>query len=76
VVDTRGVVLGALHPNAAGLPPDTAVLVVADPAPASVRPSITCEELARSMDDGGRHHVIVSTSQGTLLGVVLRSDLD
>lgn len=76
VIDARGVVLGALHPNAAGLPPDTAVLVAADPAPASVRPSITREELARSMDEGGQHHVLVSTPQGKLLGVVLRSDLD
>ncbi|MEN3271881.1 MAG: hypothetical protein V7636_642 [Actinomycetota bacterium] len=75
VVDERDIVLGALHPRAAALPPDTPVLTAADPGPASVRPAITRFELANSMDDRGQHHVIVSTSHGRLLGVVRRSDL-
>jgi rhodanese-related sulfurtransferase/CBS domain-containing protein len=76
VVDEQGLVLGALHPRAAGLPPATPVLEAADPGPATVRPSITRQELARSMDDEGQHHVIVSTSHGRLLGLVRRADLD
>ena len=75
VLDGDGVVLGALHPNAAGLPPDTPVLSAADPGPASVRPSITRGELAGSMDKNGQHHMIVSTYGGRLLGVVRRADL-
>jgi len=76
VVNADGIVLGAVHPNAASLPPSTPVLTAADPGPASVRPSITREELARSMDDAGQHHVLVSTSHGRLLGIVHRADLD
>jgi rhodanese-related sulfurtransferase len=76
VVDDDDVVVGALHPRAAGLPPTTAVLDAADPGPATVRPSITRFELARSMDDDGQRHVIVSTSHGRLVGVVRRADLD
>lgn len=75
VVDPGGVVLGALHPQAAALPPATPVLVAADPGPASVRPSITRFELAASMAEAGQHHVVVSTSAGELLGVVTRQDL-
>jgi rhodanese-related sulfurtransferase len=76
VVDDEDVVVGALHPRAAGLPATTPVLDAADPGPATVRPSITRFELAQSMDDGGQHHVIVSTSHGRLLGVVRRAELD
>ena len=76
VVDDEDVVVGALHPRAAGLPATTPVLDAADPGPATVRPSITRFELAQSMDDDGQHHVIVSTSHGRLLGVVRRAELD
>jgi rhodanese-related sulfurtransferase/CBS domain-containing protein len=76
VVDDAGLVLGALHPNAAGLPADTPVLRAADPAPPTVRPSITRFELAESMDGDGQDHVLVATSHGRLLGVVRRQDLD
>jgi rhodanese-related sulfurtransferase len=73
VVTTEdGVVLGALHPRAASLPPETGVLAAADPGPPTVRPSIPRHELARSMDEAGQHHVLVSTSHGRLLGVVAR----
>lgn len=72
VVDTADVVLGALHPQAASLPPDTSVLAAADPGPASVRPSIRRHELAGSMDEGGQHHVLVTTSAGRLIGILRR----
>jgi rhodanese-related sulfurtransferase/CBS domain-containing protein len=75
VVDSDDIVLGALHADAAGLPPGPSVMAAADPGPASVRPSITRHELAKSMDDGGQHHVLVSTSHGELLGLVRRTDL-
>ena len=76
VVADDDVVVGALHPRAAGLPATTAVVDAADPGPPTVRPALTRQELARSMDDEGQHHVIVSTSHGRLIGVVRRDDLE
>lgn len=77
VVDRRRVVLGSLRPEAvAGAATDVTVLDVAHPAPTSVRPSITAAELARSMDRKGEGHVVVSTLDGVLLGIVERADLD
>jgi rhodanese-related sulfurtransferase/CBS domain-containing protein len=76
VVDDGDVVLGAVHPRAADLPASTNVVQAADPGPPTVRPSITRFELARSMDDRGQRHVLVSTSHGRLLGLVRRADLD
>jgi phage shock protein E len=75
VVSEDDVVLGAVHPHAASLPPSTPVLAAADPGPASVRPSMTRFELAESMDSDQQTHVIVSTSGGELIGVVRRDEL-
>jgi rhodanese-related sulfurtransferase len=75
VVDAEGLVLGTVEP--ATLPPTRAATAfdVAHPAPTSVRPSITVDELARSMDEAGEAHVLVTTFDGTLLGVAERSAL-
>ncbi len=74
VLDLASVVLGAVRPDA--LPrSDRPVLDVLQPAPGSVRPSITADELARSMDEGGEGYVLVTTMHGVLIGVVERSDL-
>ena len=75
VVDLATVVLGAVRPDAVPAV-DRAVLDVLQPAPSSVRPSITAEELARSMDRSGEPYVVVTTLHGTLIGIVERADLD
>jgi rhodanese-related sulfurtransferase len=74
VVDGDGRVLGSVHPDEVPSSPGT-VLDVAHPAPSSVRPSITADELARSMDDAGESYVVVSTLDGVLVGIVERDDL-
>lgn len=77
VIDEAEVVLGSIAPaslrgvDGRGL----TAFDVAHPGPSSVRPSITADELARSMDESGESHVIVSTLEGTLLGIVERSAL-
>jgi rhodanese-related sulfurtransferase len=76
VVDDADVVLGTVRQEAAGAPADTAVLDVMHPGPASVRPSITIAELIESMDKEGQDHVLATTLDGRLLGVVRRDDLD
>jgi rhodanese-related sulfurtransferase len=74
VVDRDGAVLGTVRPEAAGAGAEP-VLEVLHPGPPTVRPSITVDELAKSMDNDGHHHIIVTTVEGPLLGVVLREDL-
>jgi CBS domain-containing protein len=74
VVDADGVVLGTVRPE--GMAGDARVLDVLQPAPPTVRPAITIDELAATMEKDGQHHVIVSTLDGKLLGIVERQDLD
>ena len=74
VVDDTDIVLGTVRPEASA-PVETSVLDVLSPGVATVRPSITVDELARSMDADGQDHILVTTLEGMLLGVVLREDL-
>jgi rhodanese-related sulfurtransferase len=77
VVDEREVVLGSVDPSrVAGAAAAATALDIAAPGPTTVRPSITAAELARSMDEAGEGHVVVSTLDGVLIGIVERSDLD
>jgi rhodanese-related sulfurtransferase/CBS domain-containing protein len=76
VVDERRVVLGVVRPEVRDLPSETPLAHVTQPAPPSVRPSVTARELARSMDDDHRTYVLVTKLDGELLGVIDRSDLN
>jgi rhodanese-related sulfurtransferase len=76
VVDADEVVLGAVRTEARSLPQDLAVNSVMQAGPPTVRPSIPVRELAKSMDDNGESHVLVTKLDGTLLGLVRRADLD
>jgi len=74
VVNDDRVVLGSIHGHArAGACP---ALEVLQTGPATVRPSITAGELARSMDHSGETHMLVTTLDGRLVGVLERDDLD
>ena len=53
----------------------TPVADVLHGAAPSVRPSITTEELAESMDRDRRTFVLVTTPDGVLLGVIERDQL-
>jgi rhodanese-related sulfurtransferase len=76
VVTSGPFVVGVVRPEVLGLPPDTPVRSVLQPGPPSVRPSITVDELARSMDQDGQRWVLVTHLDGTYVGVVRRDDLD
>lgn len=69
------VVLGVVRPEARLLDPATPILDVLDGAPPSVRPSITTDELAESMDRDQRSFVLVTTPDGVLLGAIERDQL-
>jgi rhodanese-related sulfurtransferase len=75
VVDDHQRVLGLVDPTRLHGAPGTAG-EVAHPGPTSVRPSITADELAQSMDKAGEAYVVVSRLDGVLLGIVERDDLD
>jgi len=74
VLNADGIVLGTIHGPARTGSAD--VLDVMQPGPSTVRPSITADELAQSMDRNGETHTLVTTLDGHLIGVVERADLD
>ena len=74
--DAGDVVVGVVRDDVLALPDDTEVADVIQPAPPSVRPSITTAELAKSMDKSGESWVLVTHLDGTFIGVLWREDLD
>jgi rhodanese-related sulfurtransferase/CBS domain-containing protein len=74
--DAGDVVVGVVRDDVLALPGETAVADVLQPAPPSVRPSITIAELAKSMDKSGESWVLVTHLDGTFIGVAWREDLD
>lgn len=75
VTSDEGVVLGVVRPEALGLPAATPVEQALQPGPPTVRPSITAEELATSMQDDHEERVLVTTFEGRLVGLVRLEDL-
>jgi rhodanese-related sulfurtransferase len=75
VVDRAGTVLGVVRSEVKELDDQATVRTVMQPAPPSVRPSITARELATNMDHDGRSYVLVTSSHGRLFGIVAASDL-
>ncbi len=69
------VVVGALRPTVRGLPPQTRVRDVMIPAPATIRPDLRVEEVARRFDKDGLDHLLVTTANGVLIGLVTMEDL-
>jgi rhodanese-related sulfurtransferase len=74
VTNGEGVVLGTIRGPARAR--TGRALDVLQPGPSTVRPSITIYELARSMDSSGETHILVTTFDGRLIGVIERQDLD
>lgn len=76
VVDEDEIVLGSIDPaTLTGTRSALCAFEVAYPGPSSVRPSITVEKLARSMDKSGETWVAVTTLEGVLIGIVERNAL-
>jgi rhodanese-related sulfurtransferase len=75
VVTHDGVLMGAVHPTAAGLPGDTALADVMVPAPGTIRPELRIEEVAEQLGRDGLDHVFVTAVDGTLIGLVVASEL-
>jgi rhodanese-related sulfurtransferase len=75
VIDGQNVVLGVVRREVLALPGETPVEVAMQLAPATVRPSITASELAKSMVKDDRESVLVTALDGRLIGVIGRDDL-
>jgi rhodanese-related sulfurtransferase len=76
VVGADDIVVGLVRAEAVGVAETLRVESVMQTAPPTVRPSISIRELAKSMDDDGQQHVLVTTLGGKLIGLARRSDLD
>jgi rhodanese-related sulfurtransferase len=76
VVGDADVVVGVVRREALGIAAEVSVESVMQTGPATVRPSISIRELAKSMDDDGQQHVLVTKLGGELIGLVRRGDLD
>ena len=70
VLGPDDVVVGALRPAVSALPPRTRVRDIMIPAPATIRPDLRVEEVARRFAKDGLDHVLVSTVNGVLIGLV------
>lgn len=76
VTGADDVIVGVVRPEVRSLPRTTVLRDVLQPGPPTVRPSISIAELAGSMDQDRQRWVLVSRSDGVLLGLVLREALE
>ena len=75
ITNDAGVVLGVVRKEVEHLPADTPISEVLQPAPPTVRPSISAPELAESMSRDNRPYVLVTNIEGVLVGIIERRDL-
>jgi len=75
VVNEHEVVLGLLGRKTLASDEPAIVEDVMTPAPSTIRPSARIEAIRKRMRDQNLTRIIVSRSDGTLLGVVRREDL-
>lgn len=75
VTNARQVVLGLLGRSALRSTSQTTVEDAMTPGPITIRPSARLEAIRERMREQNLTRIIVSRSDGTLLGVVRREDL-
>ena len=75
VLGENRVLLGALHPPARRLPPQTPVQRAMQPAPATIRPDLRIEDVVDQLEKDGLDHVFVTTASGVLVGLAVRDML-
>jgi CBS domain-containing protein len=74
VLDCNGIVIGRLRTTSWEHDRDTPVGSVMELGPTTVRPNMLLEPLVKRMEERGTNLVTVTTPQGTLIGVVLRTE--
>jgi rhodanese-related sulfurtransferase/CBS domain-containing protein len=76
VVNDEEVLLGIVRADATSMPSDLAVRDVLVPGPGTVRPDARVPDMADQLDGDHLDHVLVSTYDGRLVGLLRRADLD
>jgi CBS domain-containing protein len=74
VVNEQNVVLGRLGREALGSDADVSAEEAMRPGPGTIRPSVTVAEAATRLDERGLSTLLVTRSDGTLVGVLTRAD--
>jgi CBS domain-containing protein len=74
VVDCDGIVIGRLRRTSWEHERDIPVESVMELGPTTVRPNMLLEPLVKRMEERGTNLVTVTTAQGMLIGVVLRTE--
>ena len=75
VLGPGDIVIGAVQPTARALPPDTVVDDVMTSAPGTIRPELRIDEVAQQLRDDGLDHVLVTSVDGRLVGIVVTEEL-
>ena len=76
VVNKEKVVLGRLFKSQLGSDPEATVESIMKPGPSTFRPNVSAPEMAEFMRQHDLETAPVTTSEGVLIGVVLKQDLD
>lgn len=76
VVNGRRVPLGALSLEAMATNPDAAAEQLMEPGPATIRPSWTFEKTSEYLKGQNQDRVLVTTSEGLLIGVYFQADAE
>ena len=76
VLGPDGILLGRLRRSALETAPgDAAIEAILEPGPSTIRPHVTPEELSRRFQRSQLQTLVVTRPDGTLVGVVRRSDV-
>jgi len=76
VVNDKRIVLGYLGPSELDTNPDATVETLMKSGPITIRPNTLGEAILRRMQKGKMESLLVTTSDGELLGVVNRQDVE
>lgn len=76
VLNDAGVVLGLLREDALNADPETPVEQVMEPGPTTYRPSTPLEAILKYMRKRRRDAILITTSDGKLLGILYRQDAE
>ncbi len=76
VVDGNGVVLGRLRDEAFAAPPQENVENVMESGPTTIRPDVLIDSIRSRLSERNIENVLVTTSDGVLIGVLYREDAE
>lgn len=76
VVDCDGIAIGRIRGEALDADPDRQAAEVMEPGPSTVRPDTLLQPLVQRMHDRNAPHVLVTTPQGRLIGILMRDEAD